>query len=78
MLCDAVEAASRSLRDYSAESISELVERIINGKIDDGQLSESEISMSELNVAKDVMKSYIQQMYHARVAYPKRLAKAAK
>lgn len=78
MMCDAVEAASRSLKDYSAESVSELVERIINGKIEDGQLSESEISMSELSVAKEVIKSYIQQMYHARVAYPKRLAKGAK
>ena len=78
MLCDAVEAASRSLKDYSAESVSELVERIIKGKIEDGQLSESEISMSELSMAKNVIKSYIQQMYHARVAYPKRLAKGAK
>ena len=78
MLCDAVEAASRSLKDYSAESISELVERIINGKIDDGQLSDSEISMSELSTVKEVMKSYIQQMYHARIAYPKRLARGAK
>ena len=78
MMCDAVEAASRSLKDYSPASISELVERIINGKIDDGQLSESEISMSELTVAKEVMKSYLQQMYHARVAYPKRLARGAK
>ena len=78
MLCDAVEAASRSLKDYSAESISELVERITNGKIEDGQLSDSEISMSELSTAKEVMKSYIQQMYHARVAYPKRLARGAK
>ena len=78
MLCDAVEAASRSLKNYSAESISELVDRITAGKIDDGQLSESEISLSELNVAKDVMKTYLQQMYHARVAYPKRLAKGGK
>jgi membrane-associated HD superfamily phosphohydrolase len=78
MLCDAVEAASRSLKDYSPDNISELVERIINGKIDDGQLSESEISMSDLSTVKEVMKSYIQQMYHARVAYPKRLARAAK
>ena len=78
MMCDAVEAASRSLTDYSVPSISELVERIINGKIDDGQLSESEISMSELTVAKEVMKSYLQQMYHARIAYPKRLPRGAK
>lgn len=78
MLCDAVEAASRSLKNYSAESISELVDKIINGKIDDGQLSESEISLSELNTAREVMKSYLQQMYHARVAYPKRMAKGVK
>lgn len=78
MLCDAVEAASRSLTDYSAESISELVERISKGKIEDGQLSESEISLSDLTKAKEVMKSHIQQMYHVRIAYPKRLAKGAK
>ena len=78
MLCDAVEAASRSLKNYSAESISELVDKITNGKIDDGQLSESEISLSELNTAREVMKSYLQQMYHARVAYPKRMAKGVK
>lgn len=78
MLCDAVEAASRSLKNYSAESISELVDKITNGKIDDGQSSESEISLSELNTAREVMKSYLQQMYHARVAYPKRMAKGVK
>lgn len=76
MLCDGVEAASRSLKDYSAESISVLVEKIVDAKIDDGQLSDAEISLSELNVVKQVMKNYIQQMYHARVAYPKRVAKA--
>jgi putative nucleotidyltransferase with HDIG domain len=76
MLCDGVEAASRSLKDYSAESISALVEKIVDAKIDDGQLSDAEISLSELNVVKQVMKNYIQQMYHARVAYPKRVAKA--
>lgn len=76
MLCDGVEAASRSLKDYSAESISALVEKIVRGKIEDGQLSEAEISLSELNVLKEVMKNHIQQIYHARVAYPKRVAKA--
>ena len=76
MLCDGVEAASRSLKDYSAESISALVEKIVGGKIEDGQLSEAEISLSELNIVKDVMKNHIQQIYHARVAYPKRVAKA--
>jgi putative nucleotidyltransferase with HDIG domain len=76
MLCDGVEAASRSLKDHSAETISALVEKIVGGKIEDGQLSEAEISLSELNTVKEVMKNYIQQMYHVRVAYPKRVAKA--
>ena len=76
MLCDSVEAASRSLKEYSQENVSELVEKIVGGKMADGQLSEAEISLSELNIIKDVMKNHIQQMYHARVAYPKRLVRA--
>ena len=76
MLCDAVEAASRSLKKYTPESISELVDRIIDGKADDGQLADSNISLREVNVVKNVMKAYLQQMYHSRVAYPKRDKKA--
>lgn len=76
MLCDSVEAASRSLKDYSQESVSSLVEKIVAGKVEAGQLSEAEISLSELNIIKDVMKNQVQQIYHARVAYPKRVAKA--
>ena len=72
MLCDAVEAASRSLKDYSPEHISALVDRIVDGKANDGQLTNSVISLHELNVVKDVIKSYLQQMYHSRVSYPKR------
>ena len=76
MLCDSVEAASRSLKEYSQENVSELVDKIVGGKMADRQLSEAEISLSELNIVKDVMKNHIQQMYHARVAYPKRLVRA--
>lgn len=72
MLCDAVEAASRSLKNYSEQSISELVDRIVGGKSDDGQLSDSVISLKEINVIKNVMKTYLQQMYHSRISYPKR------
>ncbi len=76
MFCDAVEAASRSLKDYSPESISALVDRIVDGKIEENQLGDSEMSLKEMAVVKDAMKTYLQQMYHSRVAYPKRRKKA--
>ena len=76
MFCDAVEAASRSLKDYSPESISGLVERIVNGKITDGQLVDADISLKEIAIIKEALKTYLKQMYHSRVAYPKRRHKA--
>ena len=72
MISDAVEAASRSLKDYSKESISALVDRIIDGKAGDGQLSEAEISLKELSIIREVMKTFLQQVYHSRIEYPKR------
>ena len=72
MICDAVEAASRSLKDYSPESISNLVDRIIDGKSASGQFTDADISLRDINTVKDVIKAYIQQMYHSRVTYPKR------
>lgn len=72
MLSDAVEAASRSLKDYSSESISNLVDKIIDGKSNDGQLDEANITVKELNTIREVMKSFIQQVYHSRIEYPKR------
>ncbi len=76
MFCDAVEAASRSLKDYSQESISSLVDRIVDGKIADGQLVDADVTLREIATVKDTMKTYLQQMYHSRVAYPKRKKKA--
>ena len=78
MLCDAVEAASRSLKDYSPESISALVDRIADGKAKENQFTDADISLRELNTLKEVIKSYLQQMYHSRVSYPKRKVKAGK
>lgn len=72
MICDAVEAASRSLKDYSADNISALVERIVDGKTADGQLTDADISLREIVTVKQTIKTYLQQMYHSRVVYPKR------
>ncbi len=71
MLCDSIEAASRTLKDFSQESISEFVENICNGKINQGQFEEADISIKELSIVKSVLKEYLRQAHHARVDYPK-------
>ncbi|MBP5488261.1 MAG: HDIG domain-containing protein [Bacteroidales bacterium] len=75
MICDTIEAASRTLRDYSPEAISNLVERLVQDKIDDGQLEEADITVKELTTAKQVIKGYIAQIHHERIKYPSRRKK---
>ena len=72
MICDSVEAASRTVKDHSPESFSAFVDNIVNGKISEGQLAEAEISIKELGIVKDVLKSYLGQVYHERISYPKK------
>jgi len=71
MVCDGVEAASRSLKDHSPKSYADLVDRIVGEKLSDGQFSESDISLRELETVKESVKSYLAQLYHERVQYPK-------
>lgn len=75
MLSDSIEAASRTLRDYSPESISALVDRIFAYKIEDGQLEQADITLKEIDTIKIVMQTYLGQMYHERIKYPKRKIK---
>ena len=71
MAADSVEAASRSLKEYNPESISELVERIVDGKITDGQFAEADISIAEIGQVKESLKASLLQIYHGRISYPK-------
>ncbi|MBR5611449.1 MAG: HDIG domain-containing protein [Bacteroidales bacterium] len=72
LMADAVEAASRSLQEYTEESISALVEKIIAARLAEDQLVEAEISIKEINTVKEIFKAQLMQMYHARIAYPER------
>lgn len=72
MMADAVEAASRSLKEYTPESISALVDKIIDSQIADGLLKESPISFSDVEKIKDTFKKRLGTIYHTRVAYPDR------
>jgi cyclic-di-AMP phosphodiesterase PgpH len=71
LMADAVEAASRTLKEYTQESISSLVESIISSKLSDSQLAQADISIKEINIIKAIFKRYIQQVYHQRIVYPK-------
>jgi len=70
MLCDSVEAASRTLTEYTPEAYSAFVERIVAGKMEEGQFEHADISISELGTVKETLKQYLAQIHHERVAYP--------
>lgn len=71
MLCDSIEAASRTMKEYTPQACGELVAKIINGKQTEGQLQDSELSIRELDTLQNFLKTYLSQMYHARIEYPK-------
>lgn len=70
MMADAVEAASRSLTDYSEKSIGELVDRIIEGQLADGMYAESPLSFADIRTIKDTFRRRLATIYHSRIAYP--------
>lgn len=70
MMADAVEASSRSLKEYTETSISELVERIINLQFQEGAFRDVPITFRDLEKIKYVFKLKLQTIYHTRIAYP--------
>lgn len=78
MMADAVEAASRSLTERTVESITALVNRIIDGQIADGLHDESPISFRDVNTIKQSFIERLRTMYHARIKYPELNADGAR
>lgn len=70
MMADSVEAASRSLKDFTPEAIGNLVDRIIDSQIADGLLKEAPISFRDVETVKDTFKKRLSTIYHSRVVYP--------
>lgn len=69
MMVDAVEAASRSLKNHSESEISKLVENIINAQIEDEQFSNSDITFKDVDKIKTLLKKKLQSIYHVRIEY---------
>lgn len=70
MMADAVEAASRSLKDHTREDIAGLVDRIIDGQIADGLHNESTLEYRDVAIIKEAFVKRLMTIYHSRIAYP--------
>ncbi|QMU65604.1 MAG: HDIG domain-containing protein [Flavobacteriaceae bacterium] len=70
MMCDAAEAASKSLKIPTAQSIDDLVNKIIEKQKSDNQFMNSNITFKEIEKIKKVIKSKLMNMYHLRIEYP--------
>ncbi|MDO4756898.1 MAG: HDIG domain-containing protein [Parabacteroides sp.] len=70
MMADAVEAASRSLKEHTEESIKLLVERLIDGQIADGLMKNAPLTFKDVEKIKSVFVEKLMIMYHTRISYP--------
>jgi hypothetical protein len=70
MMCDSVEAASKSLKDPTSTKIDAFVENIINKQIEDGQFLNANITFKEIQSIKKVLKHKLANIYHLRIEYP--------
>ncbi|MDR1738288.1 MAG: HDIG domain-containing protein [Candidatus Symbiothrix sp.] len=70
MMADAVEASSRSLKEYTEESIRNLVNRIIDGQIAEGLLNNAPLTFQNISAIKNVFVEKLLSVYHSRISYP--------
>ena len=78
MMADAVEAASRSLPDYTEDTISKLVEKIIDTQTDEGYFKNCPITFQDIETVKGVFKEKLMTIYHTRISYPELNKNASK
>lgn len=70
MMCDSVEAASKSLKDPSSTKINHFVENIINKQMEDGQFLNANITFKEIESIKKILKNKLANIFHLRIEYP--------
>ncbi|MFN5181533.1 MAG: HD family phosphohydrolase [Bacteroidota bacterium] len=71
MMADSVEAASRSIKNYDAQSIDQLVDSIIDSQIAENQFLNSDITFKDINSIKKIFKRRLMNIYHVRIEYPR-------
>jgi len=70
MMCDSVEAASKSLKEPTSAKIDDFVERIISKQMDESQFLNANITFKEIQLIKKVLKQKLKNIFHLRVEYP--------
>ena len=70
MMCDSSEAASKSIKNPTAQSISDLIDKIIEKQMADNQYLNSDITFREIKIIKKVIKKKLMNIYHLRIDYP--------
>lgn len=70
MMADTVEAASRSLGEYTEEAIGNLVDKLVDSQVSEGFFKQCPITFKDIADAKEVMKERLKIMYHTRISYP--------
>jgi len=71
MIVDGIEAASRAMKEKTRENIAELVENMVEQKINDKQLEESELTFKDIKIIKETLLNKLMNIYHVRIEYPK-------
>jgi len=70
MICDGIEAASRTLPSPTPEKLEELVNKMVDQAVRDGQLNECDMSLKDLTNVKDALVRALASQYHGRIEYP--------
>lgn len=70
MICDACEAASKSLKEPTAILIDDLINKVVRGQMDNGQFQNAAITFKEIEKVKKVVKKKLNNIYHVRIEYP--------
>lgn len=70
MLADSCEAAVRSIRPASGDELAEIVNRIIDRRVDGGQLDECDLTLRDLGIIRQVFSSTLKGTFHPRIQYP--------
>jgi putative nucleotidyltransferase with HDIG domain len=70
MMADSVEAASRTLKTYTRESITDLVNNIVRRQEEEGQFTEADITFADITAIKEILINRISNIYHSRIEYP--------